>query len=356
MTVSDTARRRHRGDHAAAKKISDDQIPVIDLSPICAREIAAEFDNENLKSVSRDTQLALEAVGQRIHDAAINVGFFYVRGHGIDSEIIENALRESATFFDLTPQSKHSVLVNRHQRGWMPAGMATLEGSVTHDLKEVFFYGADVEANDPDLIAKVPLVAVNQWPDEAMAELRPAIEHYHRSLCEVGRRVLAAIAVGFGKPPHVLLQHYRKPLARGQLVYYPPSQADDELEQRFGVAPHTDFGVLTLLYQDDSGGLQVKTRADDWIEAPPIPGTIVCNTGDLLQRWTNNRFVSTVHRVINRSGKKRYSMPVFFDPTSQAIIDPIELGIEREQSLYEPISTGEHIQSRNHRNFTQYQE
>ncbi|GAG49576.1 unnamed protein product, partial [marine sediment metagenome] len=92
-------------------------------------------------------------------------------------------------------------------------------------------------------------------------------------------------------------------------VYYPPSKAGDEAEERFGVAPHTDFGVLTLLLQDNSGGLQVQSKSGEWIEAPPIPGTLVCNIGDLLARWSNNRFASTLHRVVNRSTNARYSIP-----------------------------------------------
>jgi isopenicillin N synthase-like dioxygenase len=146
--------------------------------------------------------------------------------------------------------------------------------------------------------------------------------------------------------------YYELPLARGQLVYYPPSRDIDEADQRFGVAPHTDFGVLTFLLQDDSGGLQIQTRGGEWVEAPPIPGTLVCNIGDLLQRWSNDRFVSTVHRVINRSGNARYSIPVFFDPNSSTIVDPRDLGAK--VPVYRPVVAGEHIAGRNKKSFAQH--
>ena len=142
-------------------------------------------------------------------------------------------------------------------------------------------------------------------------------------------------------------------MARGQLVYYPVSTNNDEKEQRYGVAPHTDFGVLTLLYQDNSGGLQIKSKVDGWIEAPPIEGTLVCNTGDLLQQWTGGLFHSTVHRVINRSKHARYSMPLFFDPSSDAVIDPTDLGLSLKEGQ-QPVQAGEHIAGRNRKNFSQY--
>jgi len=305
-------------DHAAAIVTELAEVPVIDISALC-----------NASDI---------------------------RGHAINPIVIANAMQATQAFFSQPAEKKNAVLVNKQQRGWMPAGMAKLEGATTHDLKEVFFYGTEVTLDDADLKAGVPLVAMNQWPDEPMQEFKQSILAYQSALCDVGRVVMSAIAVGFGQSPDAFAAHYKKPLARGQLVYYPPSQTDDEREQRFGVAPHTDFGVLTLLLQDDAGGLQVRTRSGQWIEAPPIEGTLVCNTGDLLQRWTNDRFLSTVHRVINRSGRRRFSMPLFYDPASTAVIDPLHLGVSASEAKHQPISTGEHIQSRNRRNFTQYKD
>jgi len=339
--MNDHDTRENTFDHAAALTTSFDEIPVIDISRIGPNTEVGD-------------PVALQKVADEIHEAATDVGFFYVSGHGIDEDIIDHAMQSTRTFFSLPSDEKEKIVVNQQQRGWMPSGMAKLEGAVTHDLKEVFFYGTEVAADDPDLLAGVPLVALNQWPSDESVALKQSVQRYHSALCDVGARVLSAIAVSFGLPKNLFESHYQKPLARGQLVYYPPSQADDEKAQRFGVAPHTDFGVLTLLYQDNSGGLQVKARTGEWIEAPPIPGTLVVNTGDLLQRWTNDRFESTLHRVINRSGKARYSMPVFYDPASTAIIDPAELGVNRFATNHPPISAGDHIQSRNRRNFTQY--
>ena len=282
------------------------------------------------------------------------MGFFYISGHGIAPELMEQAFAVSRDFFALPLSAKSTVSVDQHQRGWMATGMARLEGAKTHDLKEVFFWGAEVPDTHPDLLAGKPLIAQNRWPDDAFPRLRRDLTPYYDAVCDVAGLVLSAIATGFGLAPDFFEKRYEMPLARGQLVYYPRSTENDEKAQRFGVAPHTDFGVLTFLLQDDNGGLQVRSNAGEWLEAPPIPGTLVCNIGDLLHRWSNNRFVSTVHRVINRSGRERYSIPVFFDPNTDALVDPRDFGVPDGEAKYDPVKAGEHISGRNRKNFSQY--
>jgi isopenicillin N synthase-like dioxygenase len=139
---------------------------------------------------------------------------------------------------------------------------------------------------------------------------------------------------------------YTKRMQRTQMVYYPPQPAQAAADQ-FGVAPHTDYGCVTLLWQDDVGGLQVRERAtQSWIDAPPIEGTLVINVGDLLARWSNNRFKSTPHRVVNSSGKERYSIATFYDPTYGAMVDPCELGVTQSESQYPPVAAGDYIVGR----------
>ncbi len=326
----------HDPGFAAARPLPFSQIPVIDAGGLAGgsdlREIASE-----------------------IHDAATRVGFFYLDNHGIAPDVIEQAFATSRTFFALPEAEKETVAIDQTQRGWMRTGMATMEGAVTHDLKEVFFWGTELDAADPDIVAGKPLVAVNKWPHEVMASFRPGLMPYYDAVCTLARSVLSAIAVGFDRPADFFESRYQTPLARGQLVYYPPSDAQHEQASRYGAAAHTDFGVLTFLLQDANGGLQARNLDGDWIEAPPIPGTLVCNIGDLLQRWTNDRFVSTVHRVINRSGNPRYSIPVFFDPHTDAVIDPRDLGLpEGEEPKHRPVRAGEHIAGRNRKAFAQY--
>ena len=324
-------------DFAKAKSTDAAHVPVINIS--------AAIDGADLAQVASD-----------IHEAASKIGFFYIKGHGIEPRLIDQAFGVAKDFFDLPTADKETIAVDQNQRGWMATGMSRLPGSATHDLKEVFFWGTEVAQDDPGLLAGRPLVALNQWPNDVFPRLQTELRPYYDAVCAVGDKVMSAIAVSLGAKPDFFESRYVSPLARGQMVYYPPSTSADEAEQRFGVAPHTDFGALTLLLQDQSGGLQVCTRDGVWIEAPPIEGTLVCNIGDLLQRWSNDRFSSTVHRVINRAKGARYSIPVFFDPNTDTVIDPTDLGVPVDLSKFEPVRAGEHIAGRNHKSFAQFKQ
>lgn len=320
-------------DFAAARPTDTTAIPVIDVS--------GAVDGSDIQGVAR-----------AIHAAATDHGFFYISGHGIDPALMAQAFDVSRDFFALPVADKQTVAVDGHQRGWMAQGMSHLQGAKTHDLKEVFFWGAQTAADDPDL--GKPLVAVNQWPDAAFPRLHADLRSYYDAVCSVAQRIMGALAVSLGQAEEFFDAAYAKPLARGQLVYYPPSTEADEAQERFGVAPHTDFGVLTLLLQDMSGGLQVRAASGDWIEAPPIEGTLVCNIGDLLARWSNDRFASTLHRVVNRSAQARYSIPVFYDPHTDTVVDPVDLGVPQGDSRYDPVTAGGHIAGRNAKSFAQY--
>lgn len=321
-------------DFASAKQASAQSIPVIDVSG----------------AISGDD---IERVANAIYAAAIDHGFFYISNHGIDPALMDKAFAVSKAFFELAEGEKQAVAVDTNQRGWLAQGMSRLQGSKTHDLKEVYFWGVETAADDPDVLAGKPLCAVNNWPSD-FPRLQSDLTPYYDVVCSTARQLMAAIAVSLNQPADFFDAAYQRPLARGQLVYYPASTAADEAEERFGVAPHTDFGVLTLLLQDTSGGLQVRAKSGEWMEAPPIPGTLVCNIGDLLARWSNNRFASTVHRVINRTSSARYSIPVFFDPHTDTVIDPVDLGVSKADSVFEPVRAGEHIKGRNAKSFAQY--
>ena len=322
-------------DFAKVQRTDPSKIPVIDVS--------GAINRTNLEGVSK-----------AIYQAATDHGFFYISGHGISPALCEQAFLISKEFFELSPEDKQTVSVNTNQRGWMAKGMSQLPGAKTHDLKEVFFWGYETNSDDPDILAGKPLVAVNQWPIQTFPDLKGSLLPYYDAVRTVAGHLMAAIAVSLGQDAGFFENVYKKPLARGQLVFYPPSTQMDEHEERFGVASHTDFGVLTLLLQDNSGGLQVQSKSGEWIEAPPISGTLVCNIGDLLARWSNNRFASTLHRVVNRTKNARYSIPVFFDPHTDAVIDPVDLGVLKENALYEPVTVGQHISSRNKQSFKQY--
>jgi len=313
----------------------DDGLPVIDLSSASSPEDRKE-------------------IGKQLVALVETIGFFYVVGHGIDPTLLKNAFDSSREFFSLSEDQKQIIAVNQAQRGWMRKGLTRLEGSASADVKEVFFWGREVSEDDPDVLQKLPLVSPNQWPEQVLPNFKANILEYYQAVMALGSSLLECIAYGLDQNPEVFREKYTKPLGRGQLVYYPPISADDLACNSYSAAPHTDFGVLTILLQDSLGGLQVRHQNGEWIDVPPIEGSFICNIGDLLERWTNGKLKSTIHRVLNTSGKDRLSIPVFFDPNSDAWIDPRDFETLKNESILPPVKAGEYISGKNHRNFLHY--
>ena len=313
----------------------DDGLPVIDLSSASSPEDR-------------------KAIGKQLVTSVETIGFFYVVGHGIDPTLMKNAFDSSREFFSLTEDQKQTIAVNQAQRGWMRKGLTRLEGSASADVKEVFFWGREVSEDDPDVLQQLPLVSPNQWPELVLPNFKANVLEYYQAVMALGSSLLECIAYGLDQYPEVFRQKYTKPLGRGQLVYYPPISSDDLACNSYSAAPHTDFGVLTILLQDSLGGLQARHQNGEWIDVPPIEGSLICNIGDLLERWTNGRLKSTAHRVLNTSGKQRFSIPVFFDPNSDAWIDPQDFQTLRNGKVLPPVKAGEYIASKNHQNFLHY--
>jgi len=311
--------------YATARRVDFSEIPVVDLSQPTA------------------------AVGAAIRKAAIDVGFFYIANHGVPKPVVEAAFAEAQKFFRAPDAVKESVRVNSLHRGWLKPGGAKMEGAAKPDLKESFIFGLELPESDPDVQAGTPLMGPNQWP-AAMPGLRPALSAYYAEILACGQRLLRGFATALNLPETHFEAAYRKPLARGTAIWYPPQPPDDS--DQFGVSAHTDYGCITILAQDATGGLQVKNRAGEWIAAPPIPDTFVINIGDLMARWTNDLFVSTPHRVVNASGRERQSIATFYDPYFHTPIEVLPTCIEPGvPAAYPPTTCGAHIVGRFNRSF-----
>jgi len=318
--------------YASATLIDTSSIPVIDMAPL-----------------SGGDRTAVARVAGDLLDAAQRVGFFYVRNHAVPQPLIDRVYMLSRRFFSLPAEVKQSVHINAMHRGFLAVGEARMYEQARVDLKESFIWGPELGLDDPDVAAGKPLMGPNQWP-VALPELAPTLMEYSAAVMDCGRSLLRGFAVSLGLDLDFFRERFAKPLARCSLIYYPPQPIESGSDQ-FGVAPHSDYGGLTLLNQDDTGGLQVRTRAGEWVTATPIPGAFVVNIGDLMARWTNDRFVSTPHRVVNSSGKARYSVGVFFDPAFDTVIDPRELR-PNGPALYAPVTCGDYIVSRFNKAFT----
>ncbi|MGE0733218.1 MAG: isopenicillin N synthase family dioxygenase [Alphaproteobacteria bacterium] len=314
--------------YATAKQLDFTEIPVIDLTPL------ASSDPAGLHKVARD-----------IREASTTAGFFYVRNHGVGAEIVADAFAESRRFFALPLEAKLQLPVNARHRGFIKVGEAKMYAGAKPDLKESFVFGLDLPESDPDVRAGKMLMGPNVWP-AALPSLRPALDRYYAAIDGCGRRLLRAFAVSLDLPEEFFVSRYTKPLARGAIIYYPP-QPPDLGKDQFGVGAHTDYGCITLLAQDMNGGLQVRNRAGEWVAAMPIADTFVINIGDLMARWTNDKFASNPHRVVNSSGRERYSIAMFYDPHYDTEIETITSCIgPGEAARYAPTTCGAYIKSR----------
>ncbi len=186
-----------------------------------------------------------------------------------------------------------------------------------------------------------PLLGPNVWPP-AMPSLKTGVYPFFDAASACAEDLLRGFALGAGLDAEHFIRDRDRPVSRGSLQYYPPQPANAEQDQ-FGVAPHTDFGVLTVLCQDDIGGLELQLLSGEWVAVPPIPGTFVCNIGDLLERWTNGRYRSTMHRVINSSGRERLSLVLAYDPNFETLIDASAFCSEGEKPRDEPTTCGDYL-------------
>ena len=313
--------------YAVSKTIEIEKIPVIDVKPLRAGTL------ENAHSV------ALE-----IRQAAEEIGFFYIRNHGVPESVIKKSYSAAKDFFNLPKVVKNNVKINSNHHGYLCFGEAKMEQAESVDLKESFVWGLDLPDEHPSVTMENPFLGRNQWPVE-IPEFKQSVYPFFEAGLQCGLDMMRAFALGMGLPEDSFLKTTDEPIARSSIIHYPP-QSEVLGEEQFGVAPHTDYGCLTLLWQDQVGGLEVQNREGEWVTAHPIDNTLVVNVGDLLMRWTNEGFISTPHRVVNRKGQERYSMVIAWDPNFDTIVDPSVVCQNGALPLYSPLSCGDYVLSR----------
>ena len=313
-------------------------IPILDVSPLHSGDGAA------VRQVAESLRGYLETVG-----------FVYVAGHGVPEDSVQAVRAASRRFFALPEQDKLRIRIDRNFRGYLPIASSTIVTSSVAQVSkpnqsESLMLMHEVAADDPDAIAEKPLQGPNQWPDEGQVPgFRATVEDYVARMNALGRTLVSTISVSLGMAPGDLDPWFERPTTFLRLLHYPTQPQEEGL---FGSAPHTDYGFITLLAQDNVGGLEVRNKAGDWVAAPPVPGTFVMNVGDILARWSNNRFVSTPHRVINRSGRERYSQPFFFDPGMDHTIAALPACVPPGAApIHEPVVYRDYLMERIDKNY-----
>jgi isopenicillin N synthase-like dioxygenase len=270
----------------------------------------------------RTSSLDAQRIGAALDRACGEFGFFYVTGHEIDPLLSARLVSLAREFFALPLKRKMTIAMAHGGRAWR--GYFPVDGELTSgrpDRKEGVYFGTELGPDDARVRAGVPLHGMNLYPQ--LNGFRNTLMAYIEKVAAVGQILLSGIAIGLGLGPDYFLERYtRDPTVLFRIFNYPPATASAN-EDELGVGEHTDYGLITLLRQDDVGGLEIW-HDDRWLPAPPVHDSFVCNVGDMLERLTAGRYVSALHRVRNLSKQDRISMPLFLDPGFDAVLEPIK--------------------------------
>lgn len=318
-------------------------IPVIDVAPF----LAGDPDG-------------IAAVGAEIAHACEEIGFFQITGHGVPEAFIQRVYGVSRAFFDLTEEQKAVAAqpAPDQVRGWSAVGKEglsySLENDAPGDLKEKMDMGPpDVDRSDPYFTGPEagPHFAPNVWPDD-LAEMRPLWEEYFAAMSEVSRQLMRMFAVGLHLDIDFFEDKIDRHISMFRALNY-PDQPEEPLPGQLRAGAHSDYGSLTIVRPEDRpGGLQVMTKSGEWFDVPTIPGALVVNIGDLMSEWTNDRWVSTLHRVVNpprerAHDSRRLSLVFFHQPNYDAMIECLPTClVEGATPRHAPMTSGDNLYSK----------
>jgi len=300
----------------------------------------------DLRDGDIDDPRARTKLGEALRDALETVGFYYLRGHGVSAALTGKVFEAARRFHGQPLQDKLELRANEHNVGYMPVNgyvsrSSRIAESSKPNLVEAFFLKRDLAPDHPDVLSNKRFRPANQWPDlsgfrDTMVEYCDAMEH----MC---LRLLPLYAVALGLEPDYFVEAFTEPQYTLRLSHYPPAETGEP--DQFGVAAHTDSSFLTVLAQSELPGLAIHLPDYGWMDAPILEGAFLVNSGDMLRRWTNHRFLSTAHRVVNRNpGRDRYAIPFFFDASADYPMACLPSCCdEQHPARYEPISYTEYM-------------
>lgn len=323
--------------HKAAAGI---EVPVIDLGPYLRGEPGA-----------------LEKTAQALGEASESLGFYFVGGHGVEQSLIDRVFDATERFHALPLEKKLSVIVADGKIvGYLPPGGQTQRTSkygksIHPDTSSSYYIRQEFPADHPDRLAGKPWVWDNKWI-EGLPGFRETIQEYYALMSTLVYRILRLQSVALGLGPDFLPNHdaFKPAVFNLRLLHYPPRE--QTLDGQFGIGPHTDYGHLTILAQQRVPGLEILTRDEQWIEAPALAGHFLLNNADLCSRWTNGRFRSAPHRVINKTGERRHSIPFFTATRHDVVLEclPTCQG-PGNAPKFEPITYGDYVAQINKANY-----
>ena len=285
---------------------ASDHIPVIDLGPYLA-----------------DARGAADRTAGELRFALTEIGFYFIVNHGVPPGLVRDTFRQAARFHAEPRDRKLAIRIDKHNVGYLPMRGDTLRTSTVAavtkpNLNEALFVARDLPDDHPDVVADRRFRSANRWPAD-LPGFRDTVVRYCDTMERLVQRLVRLYALALDLPLDYFDQPFREPQYKLRMTHYPPQP--DAPADEFGIAPHTDTSFLTLLAPNEVPGLSIRTPSGDWIDAPAIADAFVVNGGQLLQRWTNDVFLATPHRAINRSGGERYALAFFCDA---AIDCPVE--------------------------------
>jgi len=297
-------------------------IPVLDLAPLLAGRPGA-----------------LESLGAQLRRAFTEVGFYFVRNHGVPDTLVEAAFEAARRFHDQPLDAKLAMPFNEHNIGYLPVRGTTTRlnslGAVQKpNLNEAVFFKRELPADHPDVLANRRFRGMNQWPKN-LPGFREVVLDYCRAMEALGKRLVPIYAAALGLPPDWFEDKFREPMFTLRMTHY-PQQDPMGPEDEWGLAPHADTSFMTILAQNKVSGLSLRLPDGTWIDAPAPSGAFLVNGGMMLRRWTNDRFLATPHRVTNRSGQERYAIPFFMDCDYRTVMEPIPTCVDAEHPAKYP--------------------
>ncbi|MDH4145215.1 MAG: hypothetical protein OEY23_08600 [Acidimicrobiia bacterium] len=302
-------------------------IPVLD--------VAAFLDGDDAARVS---------VASQLDHALRNVGFFFVVGHGVDWAMVEDVYDQAARLHALPDADKEAIVMGPTMAGYLRLGGGTsyasqIAGEVRKpNLNAAYFVNRD------------PHGTHNQYPD--LPGFRDSVTAYFQTMQRLAHRLLALYATALDLAPDHFEPFFGAPSCTLRMSHYPVVAHEDH---QWGLAPHTDSSFMTLLPANDVPGLWIRPEGHDWIEPPALAEAFLVNSGDILKRWTNDRFLSTAHRVMNASGRDRYATPFFYGADDDALIEALPGCVSPgAEPTYEPITYGDYQRWFRNRNYAQY--
>ena len=320
-----------------------DRIPILDIGPYLAGEPGAS-----------------ERLGRDIAKTAADTGFLVIVNHGIPQSLIDGCFAAASAFFDRDEAFKMPLKVGDLNIGYLPYGAQIVRTSKINvntkpNLSESFYIVNDLSADDPRIVACDPLYGLNRWPP-GMSGFKAATLAYIAAMAPLADMMVSAVATGLDLPPDYFTAAFTdEPTRTLRLIRYP--RHDGAEDNQFGFAPHIDTNFLTLLAQSALPGLEVRTAQGEWIRPARIPGAFVVNTGEMLGRYSNDRFTATPHRVVNDNNALRHAIPFFYGPGLNAVIAPVPTCVSAENpARYEPLLYADHRRKLNLTNFAHRQQ